>query len=70
MYGRRAFKDFETKNIGEYHNLYLKSDVLLLGDVFENFRETCLNIYQLDPAKFLTAPELAWRAALKKTEVE
>ena len=67
---KRVFKDFEIKNLGEYHDLYLKSDTLLLADVFENFSKMCLNIYQLDPAKFLSAPGLAWQAALKKTAVK
>ena len=70
MHGKRVRKDFEIKNSGEYHHLYLKSDTLLLADVFENFRKMCLKIYQLDPAKFLSAPRLAWQAALKKTEVK
>ncbi|KAK4885978.1 hypothetical protein RN001_002249 [Aquatica leii] len=61
---------FECKNLGEYSDLYLKSDVLLLTDVYENFREICLNIYGLDPAQYLTAPGLAWDAALKLTGVE
>ena len=68
MHAKRVCKDFEIKNLGEYHDLYLKSDTLLLADVFENFSKMCLNIYQLDPAKFLSAPGLAWQAALKKTE--
>ena len=67
---KRVFKDFEIKNLGEYHDLYLKSDTLLLADVFENFSKMCLNIYQLDPAKFLSAPGLARQAALKKTVVK
>ena len=53
--------------------MYFKKDTLLLSDVFdvfENFRKMCLKIYQLDPAKFLSAPRLAWQAALKKAEVE
>ena len=50
--------------------MYLKIDTLILADVFENFRKTCLKIYQLDPAKFLSAPGLAWQAALKNTEVK
>ena len=50
-----------------YHDLYLKSDVLLLVDVFENFRKMPLGIYKLDPAKFISAPGLA---ALKKTQVK
>ena len=67
---KRVFKDFEIKNVGEYHDLYLKSDTLLLADVFENFSKMCLNIYQLDSAKSLSAPGLAWQAALKKTAVK
>ena len=50
--------------------MYLKSDTLLFADVFENFRKMWLKIYHLDPAKFLSAPRLAWQAALKKTEVK
>ena len=50
--------------------MYLRSDVLLLADVCENFRDMCLKIYELDPAKFFSAPGLAWQAALKKTGVE
>ena len=60
---------FEIKNLGEYHNLYLQCDTLLLVDVFENFRDKCIEIYQLDPAHFLSAPRLAWQACLKKTGV-
>ena len=69
-HAERACKDAEIKNSGEKHYLYLKSDALPLADVFENSRKICLDIYQLDYAKFLLAPGLAWRAALKKTEVE
>ena len=63
-------KDFELKNLVEYRCLYLENDTRLLGDVFENFREICLKIYHLDPTKFLSAPRLAWQAALKMTEVK
>ena len=59
MHGKRVYKDFEIKRLGEYHNLYLKSDTILLADVFENFRKICLEIYELDPAKFLSTPRLA-----------
>ena len=46
-------KEFEIKNLGQYHDLYLISDILILADVFENFRKMCLEIHELDPAKFL-----------------
>ena len=62
-------KDFEVKNLGEYYDLYVQSDTLLLADVSENFRNKFLKIYELDPAKFLSAPGLAWQAALKTTWV-
>ena len=70
MHGKKVCQDFEIENLGEYHELYLKSDTLLLADVFRNVRKMCLKIYQLDPAKFLSTPGLAWQAALKKTEVK
>ena len=59
MHGKKVCKDFEIKNLGEYHDLHLKSDTLLLADVFEKFRKMCLKIYEIDPAKFLSAPGLA-----------
>ena len=53
---KRVFKDVEIKNSEEYNDLYLQSDTLLLADIFENFRNICLEIYELDPDCFLTAP--------------
>ena len=70
IYVKRVCQDFVRKNLGEYHNVYLKSDTLLLTDVFENFLKMCIAIYHLDPAKFLSAPGSAWETALKKTEVK
>ena len=68
MHAKRVCKDFETKNLGEYHDWYLKSDTLLLTDVFQNFRKMYLKIYYLDPTEFLSARGLAWQAALKNSE--
>ena len=63
----KVWKKFECCTIRDYHDLYLKSDVLLLADVFEKFRSTCLEYYKLDPAHYYTAPGLAWDACLKLT---
>lgn len=57
------------KTMGEYHDLYLESDVILLADVFENFR-TCLLNYKIDPLHFLSSPALSWCAMLKMTKVK
>ena len=57
-------------DIGDYHDLYVQCYTLLLADVFEKFRETCIDIYELDPSHFLSAPGLSWQACLKKTEVK
>ena len=70
IHPKRVCKDFEIKHLGEYHDLYLKSDTLLSADICGNFRKMCLKIYHLDSVKFLSAPGLAWQAALKKTEVK
>ena len=69
-HGNNVFKRFKLKNLGEYHDLYVQSDTLLLADVFENFRNTYLKVYELDPAHFLSLPGLAWQACLKKTNVK
>ena len=58
-YARRGCKDYEIINLGQCHDLYLKNHTLLLGDIFENFRNMCLKVYHLDPAKFLSVPGLA-----------
>ena len=67
---KKVCDTFKIKNLGEYHDLYVQSDTALLADVFENFRDKCIEIYELDPAHFLSAPGLAWQACLKKTQVE
>ena len=69
-HGNNVFNKFKLNNLGDYHDLYVQSDTLLLADVFENFRDMCLKEYELDPAHFLSLPGLAWQARLKKTNVE
>ena len=64
-----AVKKFKLKNL-EYHDLYVQSDTLLLADMFESFRNKYIEIYNLDPAYFLSAPVLAWETCLKETEGE
>ena len=66
---KEAFYSKLNKNLGEYHDLYLKTDVILLANVFETFRGVCLKNYDLDPAHFYTAPGLGWKACLKKTRI-
>ena len=67
---REICKKFNIKTLGEYHDLYLKSDVLLLSDVFESFRETCYRYYKLDPAHYYSASGLAWNGCLKMTGIK
>ena len=55
-HAKRVFKKLNNKNLGDYHDLYVQSNTLLLADVFENFRNKCIEIYELDPAHFLSAP--------------
>ena len=68
-HAQRVWKAFGMKNLGDYHDLYLETDVLLLSSIFETFRMTCLEHYALDLTHFYTSPGLAWQACLKKTEV-
>ena len=68
-HAQNVWETFQIQNMKEYHDLYLKTDVLLLADCFENFREKCLEFYQLDPAHFFTTPGLSWCAALKMTDI-
>lgn len=63
-----VWKMSQISNMGGYHDLFMEPDVILLVDVFKNFRDLCFNIYGLDPAHFYTAPELALQAALKMTK--
>ena len=70
FHAKEVWKKFGMKSLGEYHDLYLKTDVFLLADVVENFRTVLLKNYLLDPAWFLTAPAFFWCAMLKMTGVE
>ena len=69
-HAKKVWKTFNMKTMRDYLNLYLQSDVLLLADVFENFRDVCQTHYGLDPAWYYTAPGLAWDAMLKLTKIE
>ena len=69
-HAQKVWREFEIKNMKEYHDLYLDCDVLLLADVFETFRDVCLKNYKLDPVWYYTAPGLAWDALLKLTKIE
>ena len=69
-HGNNVFNKFKLNNLGDYQDLYVQSETLLLADVFENFRDMCLKEYELDPAHFLSLPGLAWQACLKKTNIE
>ena len=66
-HGNNVFKGLKLENLGDYHDLYVQSDTLLLADVFENM---CIKEYELDPAHFLSLPGLAWQACLKKTNIK
>lgn len=65
-----VWRTMGCRNLGDYHDLYLTTDVLLLCDIFQNFREVCVKTYKLDPAHYYTSPGLAWDALLKKTRTE
>ena len=67
---KKVFKELKLKNLGDYHDLYFQGDTLLLADLFENFRNKCIEICELDPARFLSATGLEWQACLKKTRVK
>ena len=68
-HAKEVWKTFDCKTLGDYHDLYVKTDVALLADVFENFRKLCLKQYGLDPAHYFTSPGLSWDALLKMTGV-
>ena len=66
----KIWEKFDMKNMGDYHNHYLKKDALLLADVFEKFIDTCLEFYGLDPCHYFSSPEMSWDAMLKMTGVK
>ena len=66
---KKLLEELKLKSLGDSHNLYVQSNTLLHADVFENFRNKCTEIHELDPAHFLSAPGLAWQACLKKREI-
>ena len=70
QHAQRVWKEFGIHNLRDYHDLYLRTDVVLLANVFEAFRDTCLRHYKLDPAHFYTSPGLAWKACLKQTGIK
>ena len=57
---KTVWESYKLNNVGDYHDLYVQSDTLLLADIFENFLNKCIETYELDPAHSLSAPELAW----------
>ena len=70
QHAKNVWNTFNLKNMGEYHDLYLQSDILLLADVFENFRKTCIEYCKLDPCHYFTSPGLSWDAMLKMTDIK
>ena len=65
-HANNVFKTFKLNQLGNYHDLYVQSDTLLLADVFENFRKACIKTYELDPAHFISLPGLAWQTKKKQ----
>ena len=70
QHAKKVWSSFGIRNLRDYHNLYLKTDVIFLFNIFKAFRDTCLEHYDLDPAHFFTSPGLAWKACLKKTGIK
>ena len=67
-HAQKVFEEFKLKNLGDYHDLYAQSNTLLLADVFDNFRNKCIEIYELDPAHFCLHPDQHGKLAKKKQE--
>ena len=68
-HAQNVWKEFGCMNLGEYQDIYVASDVVLLADIFQRFRQLCLLFYKIDPVHCYTAPGLAWQAALKMSGV-
>lgn len=69
-FAKTMWDRFSCRTLGDYSDLYLKTDVLILCDIFENFRDLCLNNYELDPTHYLTLPSFTFDAMLKFTNVK
>ena len=67
---KKVWEAFEIKNFGEYHEMYVQCNTFLLADVFENFRNKCIEIYELDPAHFLVSARISMTSMFKKTKLE
>ena len=66
IHAQKVFEEFKLKNLSEYYDLYVKNDTLLLADVFENFRNKCIEIYELDPAHFFICSWISMASLFKK----
>ena len=66
----KVWHTFNIQNLGEYHDLYVKRDLILLADIFQNFRDLCLKNYEIDPIHLITSPALSWQTCMKTTEVQ
>ena len=69
-HANKVFKEFKLKNLGEYHDLYVQSDTLLLADVFENFRNMCIKVYELEPAHFFNCARIIMASLFKRNRGE
>jgi len=69
-HAKKVWKKCNLENMGEYHDLCLMSDILLLADAFANFRKTCIEYYKLDPCHYFTSPGLSWDSMLKMTNIK
>ena len=69
-FAKRVCQEFEIKNLGEYHDLYVQSNTLLLAVIFENFQNISFEIYEVDPTPFLSTTRLVLQAALEKTKTK